>query len=371
MAEARSLLVAGAPADALARLDGAKDVRAPGLSARLVGGYAALLLDDPTRAREELESARRIDARSPQALVGLCVLGAAVDCDAAVAASQEVSPCPALLARAVVLAGAGEGVDAQADVDACAAQEPDHDGPARLGILLPALAVGDVGARRAALEVVLRDPGGGDADPRLEATDTAREALASEDTEAALDTLAAVEERWGKGAETDLLRAQAESQRGRKDAARTLLIGAADAVTPGSRLALTACVLAADLEAHDQAERLCGDAAKASRGEERCGALHALGLSRLNRQQWAAADGALSACLDDDPADAGVWADAALASAALGDVDAALTRLRGAHARDPEVLDVSAFDDEVAFSTFRADPRGAAALSALRGGRVP
>ncbi|MCO4772452.1 MAG: hypothetical protein KDA24_20635, partial [Deltaproteobacteria bacterium] len=71
------------------------------------------------------------------------------------------------------------------------------------------------------------------------------------------------------------------------------------------------------------------------------------------------------------PEDAAVWADGAIAAAALGDVESGLARLRRAYALDPDAVDVASFDDEGTFDRFKADPWATAALEALASGQAP
>lgn len=367
---ARAQLAEGEPSDALETLDAA-GIAIPGLGARLVAGNAALQLGELARAAVELGAARAIDGRSPHVRRSQCVLAGlqGVDddgaCGSAVALSGDMSICPALLARAFHAAAVGQATDAEIDLASCASLEPDHDGVARLTALVPGVEAGDEAARQRFVEAVLADPSRDGGDPRADAMEFVRELLGEDKSERALVELDGVERRWGRGAEVQLLRAQAQSQQGDIDRARITLVAVSSVLPAGSRLLLPACVLAADLEAHDSAESLCSGAAEASRSAPRCEALHALALSRLNRQQWASAEGAFTACLESKPDDASVWADAALAAAALGNVQGAIDRLRAAHALDSAAVQASSFDDEDAFVAFRADPRAQAALAEL------
>ncbi|MCO4773497.1 MAG: hypothetical protein KDA24_25920, partial [Deltaproteobacteria bacterium] len=267
MSKARAALGQGDPGGALSILDAgplSPDSRTPGLSARLLAGYAAIHLGDLDRARLELHAAEAVRGDSPRVQLGLCVLsgfgdGSATPCDRAVALSRDMSGCPPLLGRAFVHARAQRGEAARADIAACVSLEPDHDSAARLAGLVPSVEARDVGASRAFAAVVLNDLGGDGANPRAEATEAVRELLAAEQPADALKELDRMEARWGASAALDLLRAQARSEQGDADAARALLVGAAGALAPGSRLALSACVLAGDLEAHAEAERLCAE----------------------------------------------------------------------------------------------------------------
>lgn len=370
MRTAQRQLAEGEPGDALETLDKAR-IADPGFGARLVAGNAAIQLGELARATKELEAARDIDGRSPHVRRSQCVLAGLQGvndegaCGSAVALSKDMSSCPALFARAFYAASLGEVAKAQADLASCVALEPDHGGVDRLSALVHGVNSGDEAARQSFVEAVLTDPSGDGGDPRADATEFVRELLGEDEWEQALVSLASIEERWGRGAEVQLLRAQAQSQQGEMTLARSTLVAASSDLPAGSGLLLPACVLAADLEAHDSAESLCVRAAEASRPSSRCEALHALALSRLNRRQWASAEGAFLACLESSPEDASIWADAALASAALGQVEDAIERLREAHALDRDSVRASSFDDENAFMRFRLDPRAQAALAEL------
>jgi len=363
---AQDTLRSGDPAGALAQID-AMSPTASGLVARLVAGNAALLVGDPARAQREFEAAVAIDAGSSGAWLGRCLVGgmqggdASGACARALDSVQDRSECAARMARALGSARSGDVDAAQAELTACAAAEPDNPGPGQLRPLLATVA-GDPEARAAFAAVVLRGATDG-GDPRARAMDEVRERLGEEDAAGALAALDAAQTQWGAGVEVDVLRAQALHQRGDSEAARALLLGMVSSLPGDSRLAGSACVLAADLEAHAQAESLCAARASASRGDERCAALHALGQSRLNRGLWARAEEALARCLEQEPSNAGIWADAAVAAAALGHVDAAIERLRVAEGLEPGSVDAAAFDDERAFAAFKADPRGAEALA--------
>ena len=370
---AQGLIDNGDPEAALELLDARRGLRAPGMDTRLAAGFAALATGADDRAREEFEAARRIQQDSFEAALGLCLVEGEPAtreerCDLAVRLDRPDPGCRSLLARARVRIAADQPDLAQEDLSACEALDPSNPVLERLVRVLA--------GEEAEPDRPLEEP-----EPKEWTTPAERPQTELEGVRALLDDgkarkalrqLDRIARDRDPGVEEHLLRSAAHLALNERAEATRLLEAAAPTVPAGGRLVGEACLLAADLEAYDAAEALCQRAAEVPLPEARCHAAHALALSRMNQERWAAADAAFSPCLD--PAagdDALLWFDASLAAAGQGKIDLALERLREASRRDPASIDPAAFREHPAFEGWSRDPRGAAALESLERGEVP
>ena len=369
---AERLLGDGEPERSLELLDASQTGRRPGIDTRLATGFAALGTGDVDRARDEFEAALRIEAHSPRAWLGLCLAGGPgteAACDQAVERSKLEPDCQFLLARAVHRLDTGRHGSAEEDARSCAAIDPDHP---MLGSIEARLKGGVAEPLSIPVSDWLDTGSERRRDERHDDLEAIRDLLARDHHRKALSRLDRLDEEFEPGVEATLLRAMANLGLDRRDEATALLAEANEALPAGSRLIIEACVLAADMEAHVQTEELCTRGLSALAVEARCQSAHALGQSRMNRGRWDQAEAVLRPCLGTAADEDGLlWFDAAVTAAARGEIALSIERMRQAAKRDPSALDPAALGSDPALQEWRDDPRGAAALRAVKRGDVP
>lgn len=139
---ANAALDRGAPAAAIALLDGSRDSRQPGIDTLLVRAFAHIAQKDFAAAYETLERALRISGHDPQVWLGLCIVSSSHDvpqddpCSRAVELGEVEPACGPWVAHALSRIQEGKLAEARSDLARCRAIDPSEPALGRLGRLI-------------------------------------------------------------------------------------------------------------------------------------------------------------------------------------------------------------------------------------------